>query len=255
MVIRGRNVAVPSGDLYPNGIPRTFADPVVQSTSHVPGTFFQESPGFESIRPGRNRLQKGYRGFGIHFTPQRYAEDVGQKGLPLMVETDAVDSADIAELPGSERLDDAGKATAQEDRVLLAETGNAPTSLDTVAGRHAHTMDLDGIRDEGQRWTRGLLLNPVDFLSDEYRRTPVKAVVIAGGIVSLVYVISRDFERSYNRRKRRAGIAAAPAAAVETTGTTAATVVETPVKVVKEVAEAVGDAAEDATKVVADAAS
>lgn len=262
MSLARRHIAIPQGDIYPMGVARVEPDPSVQSTVHVGGSFFQESPGFETIRPGRHRIQKGYRGFGIHFTPHRFAEDIGQAGLPLVVDSDAVDAADIAELPGSERLDDEGKATREEDRILLAETGDAKVASGTVEERHAHTVDLDGVRTESRRWTTGLLRNPVDFLSDEFERTPIKAVLIAGGIVSAVYVISRDFERSYGRRKRRAGLAAAPAATVETAGTTTAKVVTTPATIVKEVAEgvketaeAVAETVEDATKVTADAAS
>lgn len=257
-----RNVSVPSGDVYPNGVPVTRPDVFVQSTTHIGGSFFKSSPGFPSLRPGRHRLQKSYHGTGLHFTPQRFAEDVGQAGLPMLVEPDAVDSADIAELPGSERLDDEGKTTA-DDRIYLAEGKDSEVALtETVEERHSHTMDLDGIRTESRRWTSGLLRNPVEFVSAEYGRTPVKAVVIASGIVAAVYVVARDFERSYNRRKRRAGIAAAPAAAVETSGSTAATVVEAPAKVVKEVAEAVSEGAEavaegleDSSTAVANAAS
>lgn len=253
MQVRNRNAAIPSGDLYPNGVPRTLPNPAVQATTHVPGSYFQKSPGFETIRPGRHRLQKGFHGHGINFTPQRFAEDVGVDDLPLMVDEDTASKhADIAELPGSERLDDEGKTTAQEDRVYLAQHGEIDVATGTVEQRHRHTMDLDGIRDESVRWSSGLLRNPVDFISDEYAKTPVKAVIIASGIVAFVYVVSRDFERSYRRRKRRAGIAAAPAAAVETTGTTVAKVVEVPAKVVETVSDAVKDVVTDTTDAVAD---
>lgn len=251
----GRNVALPQGDIYPNGVPVGVINPLAQATAHIPGTFFKKSPGFESMRPGKHRLQKSFHGHGIHFTPHRFAQDMGAAGLPILVDTEtAVHHADIAELPGSERLDDEGKTTRQEDRVLLAETGDMPTATESIAERHRHSVDLDGVRNlpsETKRFVRGVWLNPVDFLSDEVKKTPVKAVVMAGGITAIVYVIARDFERSYNRRKRRAGLAAAPAAAVETVGSTAATVVETPAKVVEKVADAVSQTAE----AVADAVS
>lgn len=258
-----KSVAIPSGSVYPNGIGVTRPDGAVQSTAHIPGSFFQKSPGLASMRPGRHRLQKGYSGHGIHFTPQRFAEDMGAEGLPLMVDpATAGKHADIAELPGSERLDDDGAATREEDRVLLAESDDLPTATQSVEARHAHSMDLDGVRTETRRWSQGLLRNPVDFLSSEYRRTPVKAVAIAGLIVTAVNLVSREFERSYNRRKRSAGIAAAPVAATETVGTTAATVVTAPAAVVKEVAQgveevaqAVGGTIEDATGAAASAAS
>lgn len=261
------NVAIPQGTVYPNGVQPGTADRFVQSTLHVPGSLFRSSPGFHTVRPGRHRLQAAYKGHGIWFTPHRFAEDVGQGNSPLMVEADAYHHADVAELPGSERLDDEGKTTAQKDRMYVAQDDNMPAAThdSSVAENHRHTIDLDGVRTipgEVTRYGRGLLLNPVSFLSGEYKRTPVKAIVLAGAIVTAVYVVSRDLERSYNRRKRRAGLAAAPAAAVETTGTTAAKVIETPAKVVEEVAEAVTEGAEavadgitGTTNTVADAAA
>lgn len=258
-----KSVAIPSGSIYPEGIGVTRPDGAVQSTTHIPGSFFQKSPGIVSMRPGKHRLQKGFHGHGIHFTPQRFAEDIGAEGLPLMVDpATASKHADIAELPGSERLDDEGAATREEDRILLAESDDLPTATKSVEARHAHSVDLTGVRTESRRWGQGLLHNPVNFLSSEYRRTPVKAVAIAGLIVTAVNLVAREFERSYNRRKRSAGIAAAPVAATETVGATAATVVATPTKVVKEVAQgadevaqAVAETIEDATGAATSAAS
>lgn len=251
----GRNVAIPQGDVYPNGVPLGQTNLEVQRTVHVPGTFFQKSPGFASIRTGRHRLQKQFR-TGIHFVPHRFAEDVGTSERPLMVDPKEV--GDIADLPGSERLDDDGKTTAQEDRILLAEDETIEVAGKSVARRHAQTQDLWGIRnvdDEFKRYGRGLVRNPVEFLSDEFGRTPLKAVVMATAIVGVVYVISRDFERSINRRKRRSTVAATavavPAATVETAGTTVAQAAEA----VSEGAEAVAEGVEQTTETVADAAS
>jgi hypothetical protein len=112
---RRPNVAVPSGAVYPNGIEYDPADPVIQSTVRPEGTVFRSSPGYPSIRPGRFRYQASHHGQGIHFTPQRFAEDFGERGLPLMVDkTKAADFTDVADLPGSERLDDSGALTASD---------------------------------------------------------------------------------------------------------------------------------------------
>lgn len=252
---RHPNVAIPSGALFPNGVGIAVIDPAVQATTHRPGSFFQKSPGYQSVRPGRHRLQKGYRGIGINFTPHRFAEDLGQKDLPLMVDEDTASRhADIAELPGSERLDDEGKTTAQEDRILVATKGDAEVAAGTVEERHAHTMDVSGVRDHGKeivRFSRGLLKNPVTFLSDEYQKTPVKAVVLAALITGAVFAFAGEIERNYNRRRRGRAFAAGAVggAVVETTGDKTAEVVETPGKA----AEAVGDAVQKTTEAVGDA--
>lgn len=252
------NASIPQGDIYPNGLELDAPDRVVQTTTHVGGSFFKSSPGVPTIRSGRHRLQKNFHGLGIHFTPLRFAEDLGAAGLPLLI--DERTPGDVADLPGSERLDDEGKTTA-DDRVYLAEEGAAETSNESVGARHAHTADLDGIRTETTRFARGLLRNPVDFLSDEYKKTPTKAVLMAAAICSGVYLLAREFEQSYNRRKRRSNsVAAAPAAAVEGTGGAAGAaaggvggVAAEIGEGIEEAVEAVAETIEDGTKAVADA--
>ena len=266
--MRGRNVAVPSGDIYPNGIYVSVPDPSVQATVHRAGTAFVKSPGFETVRIGRHKMQRGYHGGGIHFTPTRLAEDLGgiHGGINnALVDVEAAkDHADIANVPGSELMDEHGHVS-QGNRILLAEEGAFKTEGDPNVAR-SHEWDLGDVReidDEFVRYGRGMLLNPVDFLSDEYEKTPVKAVVIAGIIVSIIYMVGTEFERSYRRRKRRTSAPqAAVGAAGATAGATAGTAIETPGEVVEEIGEgiaeataAVAEAVEDVTGAIADAVS
>lgn len=271
MGLRTPNVAIPQGDIYPNGIQATALNPDVQATVRPVGHFFKKSPGYETIRPGRNRYQDAYHGQGIHFTPHRFAEDVGEYGsLPLMVDEEtAVMHADIAELPGSERLDDAGKLTAEDAAqnrgVYMAEgTKAAPTG-----GRKLHTGNRTiadmGDREPGRPISRaayGMLRNPTDAFRDEYRDNPAVAVGVAGAIIGAIYYVSREFERGYRRRARAAAVgggvtgavapvAAAPAAAVDTAGAA----VSDAASVADQAATAAGDAAKAAASAAGDVAA
>lgn len=257
--VQERN-AIPSGELFPNGILPSRVPAEVQATTMIPGSFFQPSSGFAGIRAGKNRFQDASRGWGYHFAPLLYAEDVGRSGHSLLVDPTSVeDDADVAELIGSGDLD------VQEMDVKLATPREPETAPDSVAERHRATLDLTGVRsipgvlmDETRRIEvagRNIWHNPVKFISNEYQRTPLKAILLAAVITGGVYVVVRDFERSYRRRARRGVLGAAPAATVETTGSTAETIIETPVKAVAKVAQAAGDAVEGVTETVAEAIS
>jgi len=256
-----RNVAIPQGDIWPNGLQLDAPDSAVQSTAHIQGTFFKSSPGIPSIRIGKHRIQKTYHGLGHHFTPLRFAEDFGTKGLPTLVSEKEASYGDVADLPGSGRLDDEGKTTAPEDRFYLAEHGDMPTGTESVQERHNPTLDLDGVRTEAGRITRGFLRNPVDFLSGEYKKTPVKAIVMATGIVLAVNLLAGNVEREYKRRKRRSGaVGAAGGAAAAGTAGAAGDAGAGAGNVAGELGEGIGDAikavtdtVEDAGKAIADA--
>lgn len=289
MGLRNVNVAIPSGDIYPNGIPLKTANPDVQATVRPEGSFFRQSVGYASIRPGRHRYQDNNTGLGIHFTPHRFAEDIGEfNSLPLLVDSEtAASHADIAELPGSERLDDAGKLTASDGNagggVKLAEgTRAAPVGSDELHAGNRTARDM-GDREPGRPYTRefyGLLRNPADAFQVKYSENPVVAIGIAGAIVGAVYFLTREFETAYRSRSRTAAtaggvtgaaapVAAAPAAAADTAGsavresaevvneaaTAAADAVEKTVSAAGDAVEAAGEAVEKTTDAVADAAT
>jgi hypothetical protein len=263
-VLKRTNVAVPSGDLYPNGLPVIPARPDVQATVRPVGWFFRPSLGFQTVRPGAHRLQPAHHGGGIHFTPHRFAEDIGQYagpgGLPLMVDkATAVHHADIADLPGSDRLDDEGKLTADavhaNEGPYMAEGTDAPRAGD-IPHESIRTLADMGDRLPGRPITRafhGYLRNPADAFREDYAANPLVAVAVAGGIVGIGYVLVRDFERQYRSRRGRgvaAGAAAAPAAAVAASGGTVAEAA----KVANEAATAAGDAAAAAASAAGDVA-
>jgi hypothetical protein len=226
---------------------------------------------------------------GIHFTPQRFAEDVGEYDtLPLLVDAQtAADHADIADLPGSERLDDRGKLTAGDveanNGVKMAETTQAAPQGSTTEHRGSKTLLDMGDREPGRPMTRefyGLLRNPADAFRDEYAKNPLMAVGAAGVIVGAVYYVARELERNLRSRSRVAArgggaaaavapVAAAPAAVADTAGgavkdaaevanqaaTAAGDAAAAAASAAGDVAEAAGEAVEDVTDAVADAAT
>lgn len=279
----GGNVAIPSGDIYPDGIPLVAANPDVQATVRPAGWMFRKSAGFETVRPGRTRFQDGFHGLGIHFTPMRYAEDLGeyQSGsLPLLVDKDkSYDHADIADLPGSDRLDDTGSLPARDAATnagpKLSEGNTFPTGSANVRESEGLPRDM-GDRDPSRPMTRDFynnaLKNPIGLFRSEYQKDPLKSVAVAGAIVGIVYMVTRDFERAYRRRRGSSvvgSVGAVPAAATETAGATVADAAEVANKAATEagkaaseaasaagdVAKAAGDAVEKTTEAVADAAS
>lgn len=264
---RGPNVAIPSGDLYPNGLRLVPANPNVQATVRPEGSFFQKSAGYETIRAGRNRFQDAYKGMGIHFTPHRFAEDVGQfDTLPLMVDAQtAVLHADIADLPGSGRLDDEGKLTAADSAankgVKLAESSDAAPVGGSGLHRGSHTVKDMGDREPGRPLTarfHGLLVNPADAFQEEYSKNPLVAIGAAGVLVGLVYYVGREFERNYRSRSNSgsgtsgaaAPIAAAPVAVADVGGGA----VKDAAAVANKAATAAGDAAAEAASAAGDVA-
>lgn len=272
------NVAIAQGDFYPNGITPVVLNPDVQATVRPGGTFFRKSAGFEGIRPGKNRFQSAYHGLGINFTPMRFAEDVGEyDSLPLVVDEEtSARHADIAELPGSGRLDDEGKLTADGTNggVKIGTSHRAaPTGGKELHAGNRTPIDMGDrspSRPLSRAWAREVVTDPVRTFNSEYAEDPVKAVVIAGAIVGAIYYVTREFERSYRSRSARGGVAvigAAPAAAVATSGeavkdatevanqaaTAAGGAAQAAASAAGDAAEAAGKAAESVTDAVADA--
>lgn len=264
MGLKRTNVAIPSGDLYPNGITPTALNPDVQATVRPAGQFFRKSPGYETVRPGRTRFQAAYHGLGIHFTPQRFAEDVGEfDSLPLVVDAETSGRhADIAELPGSERLDDGGRLLDEDNAtnggVRLAESNRAaPTGGKVLHAGNRTAIDM-GDRDSDRPLTKAFykgLHNPVQVFRSEYADNPVAAVAVAGLIVGAVYYLTRELESAYKSRNRSGAaavgaVAAAPVAvsgeAVKDAAVTANRAASAAGEAAKEAASAAGDAAEAA---------
>jgi len=255
-------VAIPSGAVYPDGLPITSANPDIQASVRPEGAYFAKSVGYETIRPGNSKFQHN-KGMGIHFTPMRFAEDVSRPNeLPVLVDiSTAPDHVDIANLPGSERLGPGGTADVR-DRVLMGESVKAAPVGGAVAHRGTKTLPDMGDREPHRPLSQMFhgLSDPVELFRAEYAKNPLVAVLAAAGITGLAYMIARDFERSYRRRNASASsgggiastaapVAAAPAAATDTSGN----VVEKAADTVAEVIEETGEAVEQATEAVADA--
>lgn len=272
------NVAIPSGAVYPDGLDLTTADPAVQASVRPEGSYFARSVGFATIRPGRTKFQHAH-GMGIHFTPQRYAEDLALPDtLPLMVDsTTAPDHADVADIPGSENLTMDGEIhpadAATGGGILMSE----PNKMAPVAGNVQHrglkTLPDMGDREPHRPLTQIFhgLAHPSELFKAEYAKNPIVAIAGAALAVGIAWSIGRDFERSYRSRERSASsgggassaaapVAAAPAAAIDTTGNTVEAVADTAVEAAETVADAAGavvetaaDAVETVTETVADA--
>lgn len=256
-------VGIPSGAVYPDGLPLTESNPVIQASVRPEGSYFSKSSGYETIRSGRSRFQHN-KGMGIHFTSLRYAENVTEPAsLPVMVDiTNAPDHVDIADIPGSENLTIDGEAS-EEDRILVSEgNGMAPYGGDV---RHRGTKTLADMGDrEAHRPLSQVfhgLADPVDMFKAEYAKNPLVALGAAGVVVGVVYMVARDFERSYRSRSRSASqgggivtdaapVAAAPAAAVDTSGNVVEQAADTIVSAGEAVADGVGAVVETVGKTV-----
>lgn len=268
------NSAIPSGAVYPDGLDLTTPDPVIQASVRPEGAYFRRSVGYASIRPGRTRFQHN-KGRGIHFTPQRFAENVDQpNSLPLMVDsTVAKDHADVADLPGSENLTMDGNLNPASGRTVLASepADGPPASM----GKHVGLKTLPdmGDREPHRPLTQIFhgLSHPVQMFKGEYAKDPLIAIGGAALITAIAWSIGRDFERSYRSRERAASsgggvsgaaapVAAGPAAVVETAGevveeaaSTAVEAVETVTEAAGEVVETVAETVEKVTQQAADA--
>lgn len=268
------NVEIPQGSVFPNGIDSSPANPTVQATVRPLGSTFRTSPGYDTVRRGAHRLQSPSR-FGMHFVPIQLAEDF-TTGDMLVDKADFTKNADVADLPHSEDLDSDGRLPAEMVRmnqgVKLADSSGPPVG----AIAHPETrMGIDmGDRDPGRPLSRAhfdsYFKNPINAFNDDYKENPWLALLFAGGIVSVVYMISQDFEQAYGRRKDSgpvSKIAVVPAAGVETAGaqvkdaaevankaaTAAGNAASEAASAAGDVAEAAGKAAETVTDAVADA--
>src|SRR6476646_8118191 len=258
------NASIPSGAVYPDGLDLTTAYPVIQASVRPEGSYFRRSVGYATIRPGRTRFQNN-KGLGIHFTPQRFAENVDEPNtLPLMVDsTTADDHADVADLPGSENLTMDGNINpASQATMLMSEPSDGPPSS---AGKHGGRRTLPDMGDrEAHRPLSQIfhgLAHPVEMFKGEYAKDPLIALAGAGLITAVAWSIGRDFERSYRSRERVASssggvsgvaapVAAGPAAVVETAGETVEKAADTVVEAAETVVEAAGEVVETAAETV-----
>lgn len=274
------NVAIPSGDLYPDGVDVHSANPILQATVRPMGWLFRGSPGYPTVRQGNHKIDLSHpQGNSIHFTPLRFAEDVIPAhsvagGPPAMIDTvKGPDVLDLADLPGSEYLDTEGKmpgALAAANYGPYIGDGGASAPVGDVQ-RHGGNVrrdmgDREAHRPNTQAFYDRLAVNPVTMLRVEWQKNPLVAVLWGGALVAVGSLLVGNVERSFRGRSRGRGVAAtagaAPAAAAEGTGRSANAAAEAASSAVEAVAtaaektvEAAGEAVEEVTEAVADATS
>lgn len=274
---RTPNVAVPSGDLYPDGVDVHAPNAALQATVRPIGWLFRPSAGYQTVRQGNHKIDLAHpQGSSVHFTPLRFAEDLNPAhsvngGPPAMVDTvKGGDTIDLADLPGSEYLDGEGKmpgalAASNYGPYIGDGGGPAPTGdIQRHGGNVRRDMgDRDPSRPNTQAFYDRLAVNPVTMLRVEWQKSPIVAVLWGGALVAAGSLLVGNIERSF-RGNRGRGVAAtagaAPAAAAQGTGRTADTAAEAASSAVEAVStaaeatvEAAGDAAEKVGDAVADA--
>lgn len=202
---------VPQGMLAPSGYAQTAVDPMVQATTRPAGSILAPSPGYDSVRAGKNVFQgKGPTG---GFQPLEFAEDVGGTGAAL-----AVVPGDVASLPDSVYLPEYNEQL-EPGSVIVSDRPQVGDAL----GPHAHSLhegmrtlpDL-GDRSPGRPLSRAILrLNPANVLREDYRENRVLTVLMCVGLIGVVKLLGDDLEREYHSRK---GVTRAPAAVAATGG-------------------------------------
>lgn len=217
---------VAQGMLAPSGYVNPAVDPVVQSTTRPAGTLLKASPGYDTIRPGKNKFQgKGPTG---GFRAWRFAEDVGGTGAALSV------------IPGDTSLDEVTEWLPEdpdsmpEGNMIVADR-KTPTNLATYMHEGLDTIADMGDRDIARPLSKSKWLqNPLDLFRADLKEKPAVTVAATIGLIVIIGYVSNDAERQFRSRRGR------------TLGSTAAATVETPPRVAT-------DAVEDSVKKIGDA--
>lgn len=247
MAIRPRNKSViPSGLLAPAGETETYVNPAVQSTVRPPGTLLMPSPGYHSIRVGKNVFQRGVPTGG--FRKQEFAEDVGGTGAVL-----AVVPGETAEIAASEWLPTGEGEYVPEGTVLISDRKLDP-GYASYGGEAYNTIPDMGDRTPERPLSRATWLrHPFSFVTSEYHVHPLATIV---GSIALVYlggVVVSDLERSYRSNRGRgpaSAVTAAPAAGAQTAGDVSAGAVDKVGKAADDAVERIGKATDDAVEAI-----
>lgn len=208
---RTRNSGVvPAGMLHPAGLSQTPVDPFVQATTRPPGSLLAPSPGYDSIRPGKNLFQgKGMTG---GFRQAEFAEDVGGSGAVL-----SVIPGDVSQIAETEWLpDDEGEwGDLPEGSMIIADRGSKKR-YSHILHEASHVVSDMGDRSVGRPISTAFH-DARGAFSSEYAKNPVIAVAAAAGVVTVAWLIGREFDRSLNKGKgATAEVESAPPAAVDT---------------------------------------
>lgn len=244
MGARFKNPAVVAqGMAYPSGLAQTAVDPVVQSTTRPAGSLLKSSPGYDSIRVGKNRFQgKGPTG---GFRMQRFAEDIGGTGAAL-----AVVPGDTSQNDVTEWLPEDQDSLEEGDMVIADRTHGGAVGNDIARALHEARGVLPDMGD--REVTRPLsrskwLQNPVDLFRADLKESPAITVATTAGLIMLITYLARDAERQYRNRGGGRGNV------TDTTVAAAGTPVGTAGDAAQDGVKAISDAANDAVKVIGDA--
>ena len=250
---------VPQGMLAPNGFVDTAVNPAVQATTRPPGMLLAPSPGYDSVRAGKDQFGgKGPRG---GFRRMDFAEDVGAGGAALSVVPGDVAGIAATEWPLGE------PGVTPEGTVLIADRSLEPgfsrqlhEGQNTLPDMGDRTPDRP-LSQNVSRW----VWHPAMMFKDEWRQKPAVAVAAAVGFVVILTVVADDLEKEYRARRGRGitGAAETPPAAsrdvvdtgVEKISSTAESAVNRIEKVTEDAVNAISQAGTDAANAVKSAAS
>lgn len=223
--------------LAPSGYRQDYLiDPVVQSTTRPAGTLLRSSPGYDTIRVGKNKFQgKGPTG---GFREQEFGEDVGGSGAAL-----SIVPGDTSQIASSEWLPESPEQI--EPASFIIADRNTQLGGIALTKHEAERVITDlGDRSPGRPLSMAFFKNPVKMLKQDYAENPVVSVIVGAALVVGAFMIGNDLERQYKSR-RGGGIAsdvtAVPASGAVVAGDTTATA-----------ADDIGNAADKAIKRIED---
>lgn len=240
---------IPQGMLAPNGYVSQTPNPFVQATTRPPGSLLKESPGYDTIRQGRNQFQgKGPTG---GFRPMVFAEDVGGTGAAL-----SVIPGDVEAIASTEWVE-GSPGTTPEGTVLIADRSLDPGYASTLHESLLSLPDM-GDREASRKLSKTAaqwLWHPAKSFENEYKRNPIVAVIAGIGAVAVITMVAHDVERAW--RGRGGGVTGVAEAPVTASGNVvesgakeideaANKAVESIEKVTNEAIDAIGSAAKDA---------
>lgn len=246
MALRNKST-IPSGMLNPAGLADTPVNPAVQSTTRPAGALLPASPGYDSVRVGKNRFQG--RGPTGGFRRWEYAEDVGGDGAALAV------------VPGETSLIDATEWLPEptdpvEGSVIISDRALSPGSA-VVLHQGESTLPDMGDRHPSRPFSRQWWgsMNPNTVLREEYRESPAIAVTMGIALVYLAYTVAGEFERNF-RSPRGVGSAATsvPSDGARTAGDVSGGALDKIGSAADKAVDRIGEAAENAVKTITDAA-
>ena len=246
---------IPQGMLAPSGFVQTNPNPNVQATTRPAGTLLQPSPGYDSIRVGKNAFQKGVPTGG--FRRQDFAEDLGGNGAALSIVPGTTTAIEASEwLP--ENAD-----SIPEGSIIIADRTHETGFAKFLHSAYNTIPDMGDRTPERPRSKAQWLVNPVGVFRADYKEHPATTVIATAGLVWLINIIARDVERNIRGyRPRGVGTAVSePAAAVPSTaGDVSKQVADSTAEAVNKIGQAtdeavskIGNAADDAVDTIKNA--